>query len=642
MARSALICGWLLGAGLLTAASGCDLFTKPDERIARAEQLIDKGAYSEAMVELKIALEKLPDDARAQLAVARASLQLGSPDAATRALDLAEKGGADPAKVADLRARILLQIGNFEGLLAATEPGSSAILAPQRELLRMRALLGLNRYVESIELARRLRANDATAAPATVVLAEAYARLGNAAGALALLDATVKAHPASAEGFVARGRLLQVAGRGAEAEESWRSAAAHAAGQLNLLQRLNTLAGLAELQLARGDYAAARVTQQEMLVLAPEGALAAVLGARLILVEGKTSEAVAALQELITRHADFDEVRVALASAQLAAGSLRQAQQQAAEIAQKNPGANNVKLASDILRALARVKADTEDYWLSSAGIHVALSQPAMARIALKKAQAAAPESTRALTALAQLELRTGNLAEAHNLATSISAKEPDNPNSLALIAEVYRTRKQYPQAASTLERLWALQPSAATALALARAREMGKLGNEALALKAWVDANPKDARMRGAYADALRRAGENRAAIAEFEAVVAALPESAAALNNLAWLYYLEKDAKALPMAKRAWQLSPRVPSVADTYGWLLAESGLVRDGRNVLETAYHDGGIADPETRYHFAAALAKTGDAAKAKELLKDLLDETPEFSSRADASKLAATL
>ena len=85
MARVPLILATtLLGASLLLAA-GCDLFTAPEERVARAEQLIASGAYSEALVELNVAIEKSPNDARAQLALARVSLQLGSADSATRA-----------------------------------------------------------------------------------------------------------------------------------------------------------------------------------------------------------------------------------------------------------------------------------------------------------------------------------------------------------------------------------------------------------------------------------------------------------------------------------------------------------------------------------------------------------------------------
>ena len=103
MARILIIVTSLLAVSLL---AGCDLFTRPTERVARAEQLIASGAYSEALVELNVALEKSPNDARAQLALARVSLQLGSPDAATRALDVAQKCGRRPGatgRIADPR-----------------------------------------------------------------------------------------------------------------------------------------------------------------------------------------------------------------------------------------------------------------------------------------------------------------------------------------------------------------------------------------------------------------------------------------------------------------------------------------------------------------------------------------------------------
>src|SRR4051812_38158995 len=167
----------LLGVSLLT---GCDLFTRPSERVARAEQLIASGAYSEALVELNVALEKSPNDARAQLALARVSLQLGSPDAATRALDVAQKSGADAAQLAELRTRVLLQQDKHEAVLAATDPAKPDIASPAREELRLRALTALHRYPEAIELARSIDGNADAAGVAAVSLAEGYARLGNA------------------------------------------------------------------------------------------------------------------------------------------------------------------------------------------------------------------------------------------------------------------------------------------------------------------------------------------------------------------------------------------------------------------------------------------------------------------------------
>src|SRR5690242_18255463 len=284
MARASLIFTSLLALCLLTS---CDVFTSPTERVARAEQLIASGAYSEALVELNVALEKSPNDARAQLALARVSLQLGSPDAATRALDVAEKAGADAAQVAELRTRVLLQQNKHEAVLAATEPGKPGIVSPAREELRLRALTALHRYPESIELARSIPGSADPAGVAAVAQAEGYARLGNAAGARTLLEATVKQRPQAAEAWLALGRLQQVDGKLPEAEASLAKALAVAGGQLTLMQQLNAAAALADIQLARGDLAGARATHLQMVKLAPDGALVSLLAARLVLADGK-------------------------------------------------------------------------------------------------------------------------------------------------------------------------------------------------------------------------------------------------------------------------------------------------------------------------------------------------------------------
>ena len=126
MGRVTLICGLLV---TLLSVAGCDVFTSPAERVARAERLIEQGAYGEALVELNIALEKIPNDPRAELALARASLQLGSADAATHALEVAAAGGADKATVAELRARVLLLEGKFDALLAATDDAVPIFIA---------------------------------------------------------------------------------------------------------------------------------------------------------------------------------------------------------------------------------------------------------------------------------------------------------------------------------------------------------------------------------------------------------------------------------------------------------------------------------------------------------------------------------
>jgi tetratricopeptide (TPR) repeat protein len=639
MARASLIFTSLLALCLLTS---CDVFTSPTERVARAEQLIANGAYSEALVELNVALEKSPNDARAQLALARVSLQLGSPDAATRALDVAEKAGADAGQVTELRTRVQLQQNQLDAVLAATDARKAGIASPAREELRLRALTALHRYPEAIELARSVDASADPAGVAAVSLAEGYARLGNADGARTLLEATVKQRPAAAEAWLALGRLQQIDGKLPESEASLAKALAAAGGQLTVMQQINAASALADIQLARGDLAGASATHQQMVRLAPDGALASLLAARLTLAEGKATEAVAAFQELIAKHADFDEARVALGSGLIANGTLEQALQQISTLAQKNPSAGTLKVASEVLRRMATLKNDGADYQLSAASVHLALGQPFMARLSLRKASELAPDAPQPKAALAQLELRTGNTDEALRIAKAMLEKQPKDPSALALLAESSRVSGQYAESEKALQQLWTQAPSAATALALARVRDEGKLSNAPAALDAWVAKNPEDLKMRGAYADSLRQAGQNAAAIAQFEKLLATAPSVVPALNNLAWLYYLEKDPRAVATAKRAWQLAPHSPSVGDTYGWLLVESGSVQEGLNVLEGAWNDGGLADPELRYHYAATLARAGQGDRAAPRLAQLLAEVPEFASRDAAQALAASL
>src|SRR5262245_47094051 len=160
----------------LLAAVGCDVATPPEERLVRAERLLDAGRYNEAVVEIRNALENQPDDARALLDLARAAVQIGIVDSAKPALDRAAAAGAGPVAVADRRARLQLQSGEFAPLLEALEAGRIPVPEPRRSELRARALAGLERCDAAVEAAYALRA----AAPdahvmADIVLAECFA-----------------------------------------------------------------------------------------------------------------------------------------------------------------------------------------------------------------------------------------------------------------------------------------------------------------------------------------------------------------------------------------------------------------------------------------------------------------------------------
>ena len=112
-------------------------------------------------------------------------------------------------------------------------------------------------------------------------------------------------------------------------------------------------------------------------------------------------------------------------------------------------------------------------------------------------------------------------------------------------------------------------------------------------------------------------------------------------ALNNLAWLYQIEKNPKALQYAERAYNQAPNNPAVADTYGWLLVNTGNLNKGITIIQQA----SVQAPQLfdiRYHLAFALHKSGREKEARKELERLLKKTTNFSESEAAKKLLKQL
>jgi tetratricopeptide (TPR) repeat protein len=628
----------ILVAALL---AGCHSREGTQRRIEHAEQLLAAGEYSQALIEVRNALKHAHDDPRALLLLARANLELGDLRAAEDALASAESA-AGAAAAAPVRARIELQSGRYQELLASLEAGKLPLDASQAALARAQALAGLHRCNEAVPVARRLRVDGTQVVAATVVLAECYAGYRNPAGARALLEQAVQAQPQRAEGWLALGRLQELSGQRADAQASWEQALLHAPGQLSLIQQLNLLSELATLQLARGDLAGARGTHARMVRIAPDGALTELLGARVTLIDGKSGDAVTKLRGMANRYPQVDTVQLALASALLMAGDREQSLQLTTELAGQRDDDGALRRAAALIKGVTGKKTDTEEYWIQSAAAQVMLKQPAVARIALEHASQAAPQSIRPVLALARIDLATGNAAPALHALEPLAEKNQGDETVSLLLADALVQSGQMSRANQVLTAQWQRAPSAALAASLHRVRTAGKFPEPLLPWSQWVASHPRELRERLGYAEALRAAGENRAAIAEYEKLLALAPQDVTLLNNLAWLYGLEKDPRALATARRAYELAPQLPSVADTYGRLALAAGELPKAREALEAAYRAGGLVDPEIRFHYAAALAQGTEQAAARSQLTELLAEPVEFDSRHEAEALLASL
>jgi predicted Zn-dependent protease len=134
---------------------------------------------------------------------------------------------------------------------------------------------------------------------------------------------------------------------------------------------------------------------------------------------------------------------------------------------------------------------------------------------------------------------------------------------------------------------------------------------------------------------------GRDTEAIRLLEDLRVKQPNNAQVLNDLATLYQKQKDDRALGTAERAHILDATDPAIADTYGWLLVEQGQAGRGLELLRYAM-DKARNVPVVRYHYAAALAKTGNKSEARKTLEELLHSNQAFPELEAAKSLLKAL
>jgi predicted Zn-dependent protease len=92
---------------------------------------------------------------------------------------------------------------------------------------------------------------------------------------------------------------------------------------------------------------------------------------------------------------------------------------------------------------------------------------------------------------------------------------------------------------------------------------------------------------------------------------------------------------------AEGAHKLAPDNPYISDTLGGLLLQQGKNKEALELLAkaaTVLKD----SPEVRYHYGAALARSGDKARAVQELKSALALNKSFPERDGAVALLAKL
>ncbi|HLF09780.1 MAG TPA: XrtA/PEP-CTERM system TPR-repeat protein PrsT, partial [Gammaproteobacteria bacterium] len=550
----------------------------------------------------------------------------------------------------ELAARASVEAGDLDAGLGYLEQGLSAHPEDTRLALQLAAgYIAAGRLQRAVELLEKVPEGAEAGYRREVLLVAAQLRFGNLSEALRMAQRLVATHPADPLAQAMLGGLLVGQGRQAEAR-------AHFSRAVELDPRnAAALVNLGKLDLLEGRLEAAEQRLKAALKLSPASPAALVALAQLELARGQPSAATAWLQTARERNANAAEPRVLLAQYFLEQRELDKAEalvREVLEFAPANTGALNVLALTlsasgrhaEGIATLQQVARQTPYSSAAQVNLARALLDAGETVEALRAAEESLkvdPDQVATLAFTAAVALEAGELGRAHALLKRLQSAAPENPATFTLAGDVAMREKRYGAAADAYQSAGQRSPSRALVLREFIALKAAQRANPSAPLEKWLSRQPDDTRVRLVLAQEQQTAGAMARAAENYEAILRANADDTTALNNLAWVHVATAPEKALPLAKRAHELRPGEPQIADTYGWALLANGEVDRAVELLEAAAQQAPQV-PDIQYHYAAALARAGRAPEARSRLEQLLGGSAAFGARTEAQELLKTL
>jgi len=442
-----------------------------DSHIASAKTYLQKQDYPAAIIELKNALAKAPDNAAARMMLAQAFLDTGNPVEAEAEARKAIELKVAPDETYPVLAKAMLLQGQWKKLLA--EMGNAPVESPGAK-----ATIKADVALAYAELNLRTDAEKALAEAAaldpknaTVVLTQARfaAASGKEAEARKAVDSLLATSPDSIDALLMKGDIEAGSGNPADAQKTYAKvvelrpdnvsaryglvislvdqrkideAAAHRDHLKKVAPRdPRTLHSEAMIEYARGNIDAAYAAVQKTMQAAPEYLPVLYLSALIDLKRGSYQTAESSLQTVLARVPGQENARRALAEVYLRRGTPAQA------MATIEPSLRGASPDAGLLRLAGEIE--------------LARRNPAKSAEYYERANALDKDNVGSQVRLAQVRLAQGDtgkgIEDLQALAQSSGAEQPD----LALIA-TYVSRREFDKALAAADALIKKQPKSA------------------------------------------------------------------------------------------------------------------------------------------------------------------------------------
>ncbi|MBZ5610602.1 MAG: tetratricopeptide repeat protein [Acidobacteriia bacterium] len=208
--------------------------------------------------------------------------------------------------------------------------------------------------------------------------------------------------------------------------------------------------------------------------------------------------------------------------------------------------------------------------------------------------------------------------------------RAPESLGTEALIVSTAEASGKFDLALSELAEMAAKSPNSAE-VQIRIAELQKKQGHAAAALEALQRARQLDPKRRGldaAMANLQEEMGKKTEAVASYRKALSETPDNPVVLNNLAYLLTETGGdlEEALRLVTQGVRKAPGNPNLQDTLAWVQLKKGNASAALPILSSItqkYPD----DATFRYHYAAALLRSGDRTEARQQLQTALSKQP---------------
>ncbi len=612
---------------------------------------LQMNSLAQAEIYLTRAIQVAPQLAYARSLLVMTYLRSGQPTKALEALNAGMgKHGLDP-KMFALAGEVHLQNGDapkaeeYFGKALKLDPEN----AGRRTALAVTHLAG-GQTGAAIDELQDIALSD-SGVTADLALISAHLRRREFNNALAAIDKLEAKQPEKPTAANLRGRILLAQRDKVAARKSFERALAIAP---NFFAAAVSLAAM-DMADKKPDDAKARF--EGLLVKNPKDSRALVALAELAAFRGAGKEEVAGLlsQAVEANPAEFqprlllielylrtNDPKQATAAAQSAVAALPQSPEALAALGRVQQASGDLNQAITTYGKLVAMQPLSAQSHILLAEVQVASKNNQTAEQSLRKALEIRPDLLEAQRGLILVALEAKRYQDAVKIARAVQEQRPKASVGFLLEGDLGAAQMNWDGAAAAYRA--GLQRQASTDLALKLRTALiasGKAAESEKFTATWLKSHPEDLAFLFHLGDAALAGKDFIAAEKNYLAVLRIQPNSAVALNNLAWVTAQLGKEGAIAYAEKATKLSPGQPVFMDTLAMLLAEkkeyAKAIALQKKALELQPENAGL-----RLNLARILARAGDKGEAKAELETLTKLGGKFAGQTAVAALLKSL